>query len=42
MVDALRHVWTAADRHRISLRMATFTVACEWILMARQELGLYP
>jgi glutamate dehydrogenase (NAD(P)+) len=42
MVDALRRIWDTADRHRITLRTATFAVACERILMARQERGLYP
>ncbi|RZS58373.1 Glu/Leu/Phe/Val family dehydrogenase [Sphaerotilus mobilis] len=42
MVDALRRIWDTADRYRITLRTATFAVACERILMARQERGLYP
>ncbi len=42
MVDALRYIWETADRHRISLRTATFAVACERILSAREERGLYP
>jgi glutamate dehydrogenase (NAD(P)+) len=42
MVGALTHIWDVADRHRISLRTATFAVACERILSARQERGLYP
>jgi glutamate dehydrogenase (NAD(P)+) len=42
MVGALRHIWETADRHQISLRTATFAVACERILSARQERGLYP
>jgi glutamate dehydrogenase (NAD(P)+) len=42
MVDALKKIWDTADRHRISLRTATFAVACERILMAREERGLYP
>jgi glutamate dehydrogenase (NAD(P)+) len=42
MVDALKHIWDTADRHRITLRTATFAVACERILMAREERGLYP
>ncbi len=42
MVDALKKIWDTADRHKISLRTATFAVACERILMARQERGLYP
>ena len=42
MVDALRRIWDMADRHKITLRTATFAVACERILMSRQERGLYP
>jgi glutamate dehydrogenase (NAD(P)+) len=42
MVDALRKIWDTADRLKITLRTATFAVACERILMARQERGLYP
>ncbi|HEU4458480.1 MAG TPA: Glu/Leu/Phe/Val dehydrogenase [Methylibium sp.] len=42
MVDALKKIWDTADRHRISLRTATFAVACERILIAREERGLYP
>jgi len=42
MIDALKKIWETADRHRISLRTATFAVACERILIAREERGLYP
>ena len=42
MVDALKKIWDTADRHRITLRTATFAVACERILTARKERGLYP
>jgi glutamate dehydrogenase (NAD(P)+) len=42
MIGALRRIWETADHHRITLRTATFAVACERILMARQERGLYP
>jgi glutamate dehydrogenase (NAD(P)+) len=42
MVDALKKIWDTADRHKISLRTATFAVACERILVAREERGLYP
>jgi glutamate dehydrogenase (NAD(P)+) len=42
MVGALRRIWDTADQYKISLRTATFAVACERILMARQERGLYP
>jgi glutamate dehydrogenase (NAD(P)+) len=42
MVHALRGIWETAERHDISLRTATYAVACERILQARQERGLYP
>ncbi len=42
MVGALKNIWDTADRHRITLRTATFAVACERILSAREERGLYP
>ena len=42
MVGALKRIWEVADQHRITLRTATFAVACERILMAREERGLYP
>jgi glutamate dehydrogenase (NAD(P)+) len=42
MVEALRHIWDTADHHKITLRTATFAVACERILSAREERGLYP
>lgn len=42
MMNALHQIWDTADKHKISLRTATYAVACERILMARQERGLYP
>ena len=42
MIGALKKIWDTADRHQITLRTATFAVACERILTARQERGLYP
>jgi glutamate dehydrogenase (NAD(P)+) len=42
MVGALRRIWDVADEHKITLRTATFAVACERILAAREERGLYP
>ena len=42
MIGALKKIWDTADQHQITLRTATFAVACERILMARQERGLYP
>jgi glutamate dehydrogenase (NAD(P)+) len=42
MMNAFNGIWAKADQHKISLRTATYAVACERILMARQERGLYP
>jgi glutamate dehydrogenase (NAD(P)+) len=42
VVDALKHIWHTAEQHKVTLRTAAFIVACERILMARQERGLYP
>jgi glutamate dehydrogenase (NAD(P)+) len=42
MVGALKNIWDTADHHKTSLRTATFAVACQRILSARQERGLYP
>jgi len=42
MVDALSAIWDKADALKISLRTAAFAVACERILLARQDRGLYP
>ena len=42
MIGALKKIWDTADRHQITLRTATFAVACERILTARKERGLYP
>jgi len=42
MMNALNHIWDRADKHKITLRTATYAVACERILIARQERGLYP
>ena len=42
MVDALSGICDTAERHEITLRTATYAIACERILLARQERGLYP
>jgi glutamate dehydrogenase (NAD(P)+) len=42
MMNALAQIWDKADQHKITLRTATYAVACERILMAREERGLYP
>ncbi|WP_101049945.1 Glu/Leu/Phe/Val family dehydrogenase [Macromonas nakdongensis] len=42
MRGALDTVWQVAEEHRVSLRTATFIVACHRILRARDLRGLYP
>jgi len=42
MQDAFHVVAQVADEHRVSLRTATFIVACKRILHARDLRGLYP
>ncbi|WP_296508039.1 Glu/Leu/Phe/Val dehydrogenase [Rhodoferax sp.] len=42
MKDAFATVWEVASEHRVSLRTATFIVACKRILHARELRGLYP
>ncbi len=39
---ALRHIWEKAERRKVSLRTAAFIVACERVLSAHKERGLYP
>ena len=42
MRDAFAHIWDVAQTHKVSLRTATFIVACTRILQARELRGLYP
>ena len=42
MKDAFAAVWQVAQDHKVSLRTATFIVACKRILHARELRGLYP
>ncbi len=42
LVGSYRKIWEAAQMHRIALRTAAFVVACERVLQAREERGLYP
>ena len=42
LTGAFGHVWDTAERHRITLRTAAFVVACERVLQARVQRGLYP
>lgn len=42
MKEAFAGVWEVAQDHKVSLRTATFIVACKRILHARELRGLYP
>ena len=42
MKEAFAGVWQVAQDNRVSLRTATFIVACKRILHARELRGLYP
>lgn len=42
MEQALLGVWEKSEQLGVSLRTAAYAVACERILMARKERGLYP
>jgi glutamate dehydrogenase (NAD(P)+) len=42
MRGAFAHIWDTAQTHKVSLRTATFIVACTRILQARELRGLYP
>jgi glutamate dehydrogenase (NAD(P)+) len=42
LTAATEQVKSAARRHGVTLRQATFIVACERVLSARKERGLYP
>jgi glutamate dehydrogenase (NAD(P)+) len=42
MREAFAAVWQTADEHKVSLRTATFIIACTRMLQARELRGLYP
>ena len=42
LVEAFRRIWDTSLELKISLRTATFVVACRRVLQARNERGLYP
>jgi glutamate dehydrogenase (NAD(P)+) len=42
MKGAFAAVWQVAEENKVSLRTATFIVACKRILHARDLRGLYP
>ena len=42
LVGAFERIWTDAQNRGIPLRTAAFVVACERVLAAREQRGLYP
>ncbi|MFN7368783.1 MAG: Glu/Leu/Phe/Val family dehydrogenase [Burkholderiales bacterium] len=42
MTNAFNQVWSTSEKHKITLRTAAYVVACERVLKARSERGLYP
>jgi glutamate dehydrogenase (NAD(P)+) len=42
MVGAFEAIWQMAEQRRVSLRTATFIIACQRVLAAREQRGLYP
>ncbi|QUG75610.1 Glu/Leu/Phe/Val dehydrogenase [Erwinia sp. E602] len=42
MTEAMVHVWDKAREKECSLRTSAYIVACERILMARKDRGIYP
>jgi glutamate dehydrogenase (NAD(P)+) len=42
MVEALKAVVSASEKHKVSLRTAAFIIACTRVLAARELRGLYP
>ena len=42
MEEAFQAIWDTSRRESVSLRTATFIVACKRVLEARELRGLYP
>jgi glutamate dehydrogenase (NAD(P)+) len=42
MRDAIADVWNKAQEKSCNLRTSAYILACERILMARKERGIYP
>ncbi len=42
MIKAFAAIWTLAQERGLSLRTAAFIIACERVLAAREQRGLYP
>mgnify|MGYP003413292934 CR=1 FL=1 len=42
MVKAFDAIWRTAQERRVSIRTAAFVIACQRVLAAREQRGLYP
>ena len=42
MVGAFDAIWKLSEERNVSLRTATFIIACQRVLAAREQRGLYP
>lgn len=42
MQDAFKSVWAVSQEKKVTLRTATFILACTRVLQAREVRGLYP
>jgi glutamate dehydrogenase (NAD(P)+) len=42
MVKAFDAIWRLAQERRVSIRTAAFIIACQRVLAAREQRGLYP
>jgi glutamate dehydrogenase (NAD(P)+) len=42
MVKAFDAIWRTAQERKVSIRTAAFIIACQRVLAAREQRGLYP
>jgi glutamate dehydrogenase (NAD(P)+) len=42
MVGAFDSIWKLAQERQVSLRTATYIIACQRVLATRAQRGLYP
>ncbi len=42
MVKAFGAIWRMAQERKVSIRTAAFITACQRVLAAREQRGLYP
>ncbi len=42
MIKAFEAIWQTAQERQVSIRTAAFIIACQRVLAAREQRGLYP